>query len=170
MLGFGSNSASLEIKSDELEKLAWLIGNWHADHRGATVDLSFEWSDDLAHRFISCRATTRTEGARDTEELMLFGFDPIVRRVTDTRFDNGGGFRITIWAIREVAGQEGGLLLGHQSGYRGAGQHYMSHEKVEYIDGETFKWDSRCRKLDGEDEFPDPEYLVGVEFMRVSSQ
>ena len=155
---YGSNRVT-STDSRQLDQLQWLIGSWTAtvEECNDAISLRCEWSPQL-NEFIEWHSTTR-RNREVIRSLCVMGYDPTIRKVFDVRFDNGGGVRRTLWTCYE----EGRLLLGHQTGYRGECQsenlpepdlHVMSLERIESLDEKTFLWQSTCRMKDGRPDVP----------------
>jgi uncharacterized protein (TIGR02246 family) len=84
---------------DNLQPLAWLVGDWINEGADGKVAISYRWSDDknfLLGEFL----INSSEGApRKTTQRI--GWDPSIGRIRSWLFDSDGGFAEGFWTVTE---------------------------------------------------------------------
>ena len=76
--------------------LAWMIGEWHAEHQGASLEMSIRWIADKA--FIERDYTVRKKGRVALSGKQIIGWDPVERRISSWLFDSSGSYAIGAWS------------------------------------------------------------------------
>jgi uncharacterized protein (TIGR02246 family) len=81
----------------ELEQLAWLVGDWVDESHEALVKTSYRWSDD--HRFIVGDFAMHIGGREAMNGTHRIGWDPLAHQIRSWAFDSEGGFGESLWTV-----------------------------------------------------------------------
>src|SRR5262249_22113750 len=80
---------------EQLQPLAWLVGDW-VDHGGSTkVVSSCRWSTDK--NFLMVHYKVQVEGKDTLDISQRIGGDPLNKRIRSWVFDADGGFGESFW-------------------------------------------------------------------------
>jgi uncharacterized protein (TIGR02246 family) len=82
--------------SEELNQLAWMIGEWTDTAEDATIQTVCEWSKN--HAFITRAFSVEIDGQIDLEGTQVIGWDPAAGRIRSWVFDSDGGFSEGVWS------------------------------------------------------------------------
>src|SRR5262245_37997039 len=80
---------------DELQPLAWLVGDWVNEGADAAVKISFRWSED--ENFLLGDYQVTVEGQPALKSTHRIGWDAAAGRVRSWLFDGDGGFSEGRW-------------------------------------------------------------------------
>lgn len=82
--------------AQQLQQLAWLVGDWVDENSSTTVHTSYHWSKD--NRYLMSRYSVKREGRDPVEGLQRIGWDPQARQLRSWTFDSVGGFSEGLWS------------------------------------------------------------------------
>lgn len=80
---------------DNLQSLAWLVGNWVNESSDAAVKISFRWSDDKNFLLGDYHVSRGGELLMKSEQRI--GWDPLAGKVVSWMFDSDGGYALGTW-------------------------------------------------------------------------
>ncbi|MDB5339049.1 MAG: hypothetical protein JWN70_4668 [Planctomycetaceae bacterium] len=80
----------------QLQQLAWLIGDWVDENSSTTVHTNYHWSKD--NRYLMSRYEVKREGQPPVEGLQRIGWDPEARQLRSWTFDSLGGHSQGLWS------------------------------------------------------------------------
>ncbi len=80
----------------QLQQLAWLVGEWVDENSSTTVHTKYHWSKD--NRYLMSRYEVKREGQPPVEGLQRIGWDPEARQLRSWTFDSVGGFNQGLWS------------------------------------------------------------------------
>jgi uncharacterized protein (TIGR02246 family) len=83
-------------KSEHLDQLQWLIGEWINEEANEIVETSCQWSDDGNYLLRRYRLET-TEG-ETLDGVQRIGWDPRRKQLKSWQFDSNGGFSDSYWS------------------------------------------------------------------------
>jgi ketosteroid isomerase-like protein len=84
---------------EQLQPLAWLVGDWVNEGSDAVVKISYRWSADK--NFLLGDFTVTREGRAVMNSSQRLGWDPLVGKVRAWLFDSDGGFGGGHWTFVE---------------------------------------------------------------------
>lgn len=131
---------------EQLEQLAWLVGQWVDEDENATVRTRWDWSKK--NRFLTAAFSIETQGGVELEGVQVIGWDPAGGHIRSWIFDSEGGFGEGVW---RRAGNEWTVEM-KQTLSDGSQGSAINVYKL--IDDNTFTWKSVDRKLN---EQPQPD-------------
>jgi uncharacterized protein (TIGR02246 family) len=133
---------------DQLQQLAWLIGDWVDESPEALVVTSYRWTDN--HRFILGDFTVQVGGNPAMTGSQRFGWDPLTKQIRTWVFDSQGGFAEGAWT------REGNRWIVKMSGVTREGKPASSTNITTMHSKDRMTWQSRDRLIGGE-RMPDIE-------------
>ena len=80
---------------DNLQSLAWLVGNWVNESSDAAVKISFRWSEDKNFLLGDYQVSRGGEQLMKSEQRI--GWDPLAGKVVSWMFDSDGGYAQGTW-------------------------------------------------------------------------
>jgi uncharacterized protein (TIGR02246 family) len=81
--------------NDQLQPLAWLVGEWISEDADAAVKIVYRWSDDKNFLLGDFQATHRGQPVMNSTQRI--GWDPVAGKVRSWLFDADGGFAEGSW-------------------------------------------------------------------------
>ncbi len=135
---------------DQLQQLAWLIGDWVDESPDAMVVTSYRWADN--HRFILSDFTIQVGGNPAMTGSQRIGWDPLNKQIHSWVFDSQGGFAEGVWT------REGNRWIVKMSGVTREGKSASSTNITTMLSKDRLTWQSRDRIIGG-DKMPDVEEL-----------
>jgi uncharacterized protein (TIGR02246 family) len=81
---------------EQLQPLAWLVGEWVDDGGSSVVNSSCRWSEDK--NFLLQEFNVRINGENAMRVNQRIGWDPVTKRIRSWVFDSEGGFGESVWA------------------------------------------------------------------------
>jgi uncharacterized protein (TIGR02246 family) len=84
---------------DNLEPLAWLVGDWVNEGADAKVAISYRWSEDKNYLLGEFQIESPTRPLRKSTQRI--GWDPSVGKIRSWLFDADGGFAEAYWTVVE---------------------------------------------------------------------
>ena len=129
--------------SEQLQELAWLVGDWVDDSSDADNSVTVKWTENKT--FLTYAFKVSAPGSDDLEGTQIIGWDPAAGTIRSWMFDSDGGFGEGAWSKHGdtwVVKFGEGLVrrpqgLGNQRLQAGGRQHIRA-------------WKSIGRKLDGQ--------------------
>ncbi len=91
--------STLATPHDQLQPLAWLVGNWVNEGSDASVKIDFAWSDD--GNYLIGNYQTMREGEVVRTATHRIGWNPMLGQFQSWIFDSDGGFGSGLWASSE---------------------------------------------------------------------
>lgn len=82
--------------AEQLQQLAWLVGDWVDENSSTTVHTNYHWSKD--GRYLMSRYSVQRPGKEPFEGLQRIGWDPEARQLRSWTFDSIGGFSGALWS------------------------------------------------------------------------
>ena len=133
---------------DQLQQLAWLIGDWVDESPDAMVVTSYRWTDN--HQFILGDFTVQIGGNPAMTGSQRFGWDPLAKQIRCWVFDSQGGFAEGTWM------REGNRWIVKMNGVTREGKPASSTNITTMLSKDRMTWQSRDRLIGGE-KMPDIE-------------
>lgn len=127
---------------EQLQQLAWLVGDWVDENSETTVQTNYHWSKD--NRYLLSRYSVRFEGQEPIEGLQRIGWDPESRQLRSWTFDSVGGFSQGLWS------HAGDRWVVKVTGVTGAGQMRSSTNVLTRVSNDHATFLSRDRVVGGE--------------------
>ncbi len=125
----------------QLQQLAWLIGDWVDENSATTVHTSYHWSKD--NRYLLSRYSVSRDGKPPVEGLQRIGWDPQARQLRSWTFDSVGGFSQGLWSR---AGDQWVIKL---TGVMGDGQIRSATNVMTRLSDDHATYQSRDRVVGG---------------------
>ena len=82
--------------AEQLQQLAWLVGDWVDENSSTAVHTNYHWSKD--GRYLMSRYSVHRPGKEPFEGLQRIGWDPEARQLRSWTFDSIGGFSQALWS------------------------------------------------------------------------
>jgi uncharacterized protein (TIGR02246 family) len=86
---------------DNLEPLAWLVGDWINEGADGKVEVNFRWSEDK--NFLLGDFNFQSADGVPRKSTQRLGWDPSTGKIRSWLFDSDGGFAEGTWAVLEDA-------------------------------------------------------------------
>jgi uncharacterized protein (TIGR02246 family) len=83
--------------NDNLQALAWLVGDWLNEGADARVSISYHWSEDK--NFLLGEFEVRSADGTPRKTTQRIGWDPSAGKIRSWLFDSDGGFAQGVWTI-----------------------------------------------------------------------
>jgi hypothetical protein len=80
---------------DQLQPLAWLVGDWVDQSGDAKVETSCRWTED--GNFLVQDFVIKIRGGAETRGTQRIGWDPLKHTIRAWAFDHSGGFGESTW-------------------------------------------------------------------------
>ncbi len=77
-------------RSEHLERLSWLVGEWISEDEESVVHTECNWSDD--GNYLLRQFTVRIAGDDVMSGVQRLGWDPVRKQIRSWTFDSQGGF------------------------------------------------------------------------------
>jgi uncharacterized protein (TIGR02246 family) len=142
-----------------LAELAWLVGDWEDLSEQATVETTVTWTKNKT--FLSYAFKVATGGLDELEGTQVIGWDPLRKALRSWMFDSDGGLGEGAWTRK---GNRWEVEL-HQ--VLADGRTASSTNIYQYVDDNTFVWQSVDREVDGQP-LPDVEPVAIVRKAAIS--
>jgi uncharacterized protein (TIGR02246 family) len=136
------------LANEELEPLAWLIGDWVDESPNAVIITSCRWAEH--HDFILSDFTVQVGGQPAMTGSQRIGWDPQAKKLHSWVFDSEGGFAEGIWTRR------GNQWLVKMTGVTRDGKAASSTNITTHLAKDRMTWQSRDRVV-GDEVMPDTE-------------
>lgn len=91
----------LPTPGDQLQVLAWLVGDWVNESTDAAVKISYRWSEDK--NFLLGDFNITRGGSPVMKSTQRIGWDPLAGKVRSWMFDSDGGYADGNWSLVEDA-------------------------------------------------------------------
>ena len=128
--------------SSQLQELAWLVGDWVDDSPQADDTATVTWTKNKT--FLSYAFKVSGPGTDDLEGTQVLGWDAAAGTIRSWMFDSDGGFGEGTWS------KKGNDWIVRFSQVLPDGRKASATNVYTLLDGNSFKWKSIGRKLDGE--------------------
>lgn len=83
---------------DQLEPLAWMVGEWINEGSDSVVSITYKWSED--GNYLLGDYDVKIEGRAQRTSTQRIGWDPVEQRIRSWLFDTDGGFAEGLWTQR----------------------------------------------------------------------
>src|SRR5262245_29430406 len=83
--------------SDELQAIAWLVGDWVNEGADGKVAISYRWSDDK--NFLLGDFEMKSPDGSPRKSTQRIGWDPSIGKIRSWLFDADGGFAEGNWTV-----------------------------------------------------------------------
>lgn len=131
---------------DELQPLAWLVGQWVDQSGDAKVETECHWADD--GNYLVQDYVVKVRGGLESRGMQRIGWDPIRKTIRGWAFDQGGGFVESIWTP-----VDGGWVI-KADGYSPAGVSGSATRILTPLGTDLYQLDS-TQRLIGHELLPD---------------
>ena len=125
----------------ELEKLAWMIGDWVDSGDGSSVSHSCSWG--MGKCFIRKDFSVVVEGLIQMEGIEVIGWDPAEKLFRSWVFDSGGGFGSATWTQSEDG------WIKKISGTTREGKKVYAEHSIRLLNENTYQFEAHGREADG---------------------
>jgi uncharacterized protein (TIGR02246 family) len=95
-IAYARDSASQRGAEDQLQQLAWLIGDWIDESAEGAVITSYRWGE--GERFIEGEYHVHAVGYPNLSGTLRIGWDPQAKQLRSWVFDSNGGFATGVWS------------------------------------------------------------------------
>jgi uncharacterized protein (TIGR02246 family) len=127
---------------DQLQQLAWLIGDWVDESPDAVVETSYRWGEN--NRFILSDFTVQAGGKPAMTGTQRIGWDPLGKQIRSWVFDSQGGYSQGDWT------PEGNRWIAKMNGVTRDGKPASSTNITTRLSKDRMSWQSRDRVIGGE--------------------
>ncbi len=127
---------------NELEQLAWLVGDWADEAEDATTYSRWQWTRN--GRFLTNNFGVSIDGQMALEGTQVVGWDPDAQRIRSWVFDSEGGFGEGVWL------RVGDQWIVKTKSTLADGSHATATSVYAPTDENAFSWKSVDRQIDGE--------------------
>jgi uncharacterized protein (TIGR02246 family) len=127
---------------NELDQLAWLIGDWVDDAEDAAVHTNWRWAKN--EHFLTSNFSVSVDGEIEMEGTQVIGWDAANQQIRSWVFDSEGGFGEGVW--RRV----GDEWIVDSTTTLEDGAQGKATNVYKPIDNDSFTWKSVDRQIDGE--------------------
>ncbi len=128
--------------AEELEQLAWLIGDWVDESPDALVITSYRWADD--HRVILSEFKVQIGGRPAMTGTQRIGWDPLAKTLHSWAFDTEGGYAEGVWT------RSGNQWIVKMTGVTRDGKPASATNITTRVAKDRMTWQSRDRVVGGE--------------------
>lgn len=122
-------------RNEQLQRLAWLEGEWVSEDDESVVHTDCTWSDD--GNYLLRRFTVRISGQDVMNGVQRIGWDPLQKQIRAWTFDSQGGFAEGVW------NQNRDQWIVVSSGVNSEGESASATAIYTIIDAEMFTWQYR---------------------------
>lgn len=129
-------------RGEQLEQLAWLIGDWVNEDNDSVVHTSCGWTED--GNYLLRRFTIRTHDGREMSGVQRVGWDPARKKLRSWTFDSEGGFFSGLWT------KDGPQWLLTSAGVTASGDTVTATTVYNVIDDEMVTWQYRSLIVAGD--------------------
>lgn len=127
---------------DQLQELAWMIGNWVDRDDQGTVETTCQWTKN--RNFITRMFAVTVRDRIEVSGMQIIGWDPVAMEIRSWVFDSGGGFGEGTWT------KKGNAWNIHAVGVTPDGSTSSATNIITRLDDNTFTWQSVSRIAGGE--------------------
>jgi hypothetical protein len=125
-----------------LGEIAWMVGSWHDNSPGVTVETHVAWTKQ--NHFLRRSFSVTREGKATVDGTEVIGYDPVLGRLHSWIFDSEGGFGEGTWT------QDGNKWLVNTKATGPDGSQSSSQHVITKIDNDKYTWESINRARDGQ--------------------
>jgi uncharacterized protein (TIGR02246 family) len=136
---------------EQLQPIAWLVGDWIDDDGSSVVKSTCRWSED--GNFLLQEFDLQLNGQNAMRVSQRIGWDPVLKRIRSWVFDSEGGFGESLWA------RDGDTWLIKATGVRPDGKTGTSTNVLVPAGKDAYVWRSRDRIV-GDEVSPEIEVKV----------
>ena len=127
---------------EQLKELEWLVGSWVDADNQATIRTDVEWTKN--RNFLTRSFAVVIRDQIDMSGMQIIGWDPAAKQIRSWVFDSDGGFSEATWT------HKGDQWFIQNVGTLADGGKSTALNILTYVDGDSFKWESVNREVDGE--------------------
>lgn len=127
---------------EQLEELAWLVGDWVEESGGGVVTTAIAWSEDGNYLLRSFEI--QVGGSIHLKGTQRIGWDPLTRQVISWIFDSRGGYEVGHWT------RNGDQWVIKSTGVHPDGLTTSATQTLGRIKKDRLHWGSTARTLGGE--------------------
>jgi uncharacterized protein (TIGR02246 family) len=127
---------------DQLKELEWLVGSWVDSDENASIQTEIEWTKN--RNFLRRSFAVVIGDQIDMSGIQIIGWDPSENQIRSWTFDSEGGFGAATWT------HKGDQWFIQNSSTLADGRKASSLNTLTYVDGDSFRWGSVNREIDGE--------------------
>ncbi len=128
--------------NENLKPLQWLVGEWIDSSGDSTVEKRVAFTKN--GNFLTVQFKVSMPGMDDLEGTQVIGWDPIAGTIRSWVFDSDGGFGEGVWTAKNEQ------WLVRYSHVLADGRRATSTNVYTYVDGNSYRWRSIGRSVDGE--------------------
>lgn len=125
----------------ELEKLAWMVGNWVDAGDGSSVTSSCTWA--MGKCFLRKDFSVEVEGIVKMDGVEIIGWDSVEKQFRSWLFDSAGGFGTATW-LKSDDGWIKKVL-----GTTADGKKLYAEHVIHQVNANTYRWEAHGREADG---------------------
>lgn len=119
-------------RQEQLQRLAWLVGDWVSEDSDSVVETRCGWSED--GNFLLREFTVHIAGRDVMTGVQRIGWDPVRKELRSWMFDSEGGFSQGTWK------QAGPRWIVVANGVTAEGETANGTAVYNIIDSEMFTW------------------------------
>jgi uncharacterized protein (TIGR02246 family) len=127
---------------EQLKELEWLVGSWVDADDQCTIQTDVNWTKN--RNFLTRSFAVVIRDQIDMSGMQIVGWDPAEKKIRSWVFDSDGGFAEATWT------HKGDQWFIQNNGTLADGSKTTSLNILTYVDGDSFKWASVNREVDGE--------------------
>ena len=148
-----ADEAAKPLAADELQPLAWILGEWVGKSEHGAVLVSSRWSD--GGNYILREFLLRSDDGQEIGGTQRIGWDPAKKQIKSWSFDSQGGAGEGIWR------NDGKHWTVASTETLADGQVVTAKATYTPVDADSFVWEIACSALS--DEIPTKQR---IEFQR----
>ncbi len=131
-----------EEPADQLEQLAWMVGEWVDESPDSLVKTSVRWSEN--HHYLLSEFTIHVAGRPLMNGTQRIAWDPLAKVLRSWVFDSEGGFAEGVYA------RDGDRWIVKMRGVTSDGQSSSATNISTHSGPHVMTWESRDRTVGGE--------------------
>lgn len=128
-------------EASPLDELGWTVGQWIDKGEVSTIRTTCSWTTN--HKFLTRSFSVQEDGEVILSGTQVIGWDPTAKRIRSWTFDSEGGFGEGRWM------RDGNRWNVKTSHVLANGEGAAAVNVITYVDRDTFRWQSTCRKIGG---------------------
>ncbi len=131
-----------EGRREQLNQLAWLVGEWVNENQDSVVHTRCGWSDD--GNYLLREFTLQTLDGGEMKGVQRIGWDPVHKKLRSWTFDSQGGFFTGLWT------KDDRQWLLSSAGVTAEGETITATSVYTVIDDEMITWQYRSLIVGGD--------------------
>ncbi|QDU89026.1 SnoaL-like domain protein [Pirellulimonas nuda] len=137
-----TDAPGASAEPNELNQLAWLVGEWADEAEDATTRSRWQWAKN--GHFLTNNFSVSVADRVELEGTQVVGWDPVARQIRSWVFDSEGGYAEGVWR------RAGERWMVKTRSTLSDGSRASATSIYAPVDESAFTWSSIDRQIDGE--------------------